>query len=116
MTEQPVYEWMHWRYWRNVLVNGFFVVALIIAALILVRVIWGDYFDRPPVQVESRNPVNLGVLCPGETVPFQNYVTIDAPVVVIYYVSVMDRAGVTNIVGHQEIYSGFQHPIPGTFE
>lgn len=108
--------WKDWRYWRNILVSAFFVAVTVVSIIILVSVAGRDYWDTPPVNVQRISPEDLGTLCPGQSLPIQNIIIIKDPTIAVYYISTMDAKGIINILGQQQIYSGLQHPTPGTFE
>lgn len=103
-------------WWRNTLVNAVIGAIVFIVVVIIVGILGEPIFDRPPISVVSSEPEHLGVLCPGEFHYIHNEITIDEPVVALYYVSVMDEKRLVNILGTQIVYSGIQHPVPGTFQ
>lgn len=99
----------------HLLLNAFLVGGIVIGIAILISIAGEPYFDRPPVQVQNADPVQLGTFCPGQQLQVRKVITIEKPVVSLYYISVMDGEGKSNVIGEQTIYSGLTHPIPGTF-
>lgn len=96
---------------RNSVINAFVITIVLFVSLLLLA----PYFNKPPVDIKTLDPEHLGVLCPGQELPIHNLVTIPKQVIAIYYVSILDESGLANIPGHQETFSGFTHPNPGTF-
>lgn len=116
MSPHPVSGLLTWSFWRAALINAvlFFVVSL--SLILLIRTVGEPIFDNPPVKVTSADPLELGDFCPGQELVIHNTVEIKKPVVALYYVSTMDEGNVFNILGTQQVYNGFQHPMPGTFD
>jgi hypothetical protein len=115
----PMPQWFinlgDWRYWRHLVINSLLFVVVLIAVILAIRVIGEPYFDNPPVVVVSANAQHLGEVCPGEAHEIHNIVTIEDPVIAIYYISVMGEFGIHNIIGTQQLYPGFPHPVAGMF-
>lgn len=103
------------KWWRTIIINALATVVIGILLILAIGIVFEDYWDNPPVDIVSAEPLNLGELCPGEIRYIENLVTIEEPTVILYQISVMDENRLTNIIGTQIIYGGFHHPIPGTF-
>lgn len=102
-------------WWRNLIANAFATVIIGILIILALRIIGEGYWDRPPVDIVSTEPLYLGDLCPGDVRYIQNLVTIEEQTVTLYQVSVMDKDRLTNFIGTQVMYVGLHHPVPGTF-
>lgn len=99
---------------------GFLNAIIFVGVLIAVSLVFGalgiSFFDQPPVSVQSVESSHLGSFCPGDKLLIRNKVTIDKPVIALYYISVLDKDAIFNIVDTQIVHSGFQHPVAGTFD
>lgn len=115
INSEHTYSWLHWKYWRNILANAILISTLGVSLIILIALAGEDFWDKPPVSISRIDPEDLGVVCPGQFLPVSNFVKIEDPVIVIYYIGVMDSTGTYNIIGNQETFPGYQHPITGVF-
>jgi hypothetical protein len=90
--------------------------ALVTATLIVVlALIWRAFFSDPPVHVTSLDKPFETPICPGDQFVINNRVTVDRPVVLFFYVSVMDEQAQFNINDTQISFPGRPHPKPSTF-
>ena len=74
------------------------------------------YFNDPPIELVSRDPANLGMLCPGDELYAHTKVSIHKKIIVIFYMSTLDVTGSHNMIGTQSAFTDLLHPRPSTFE
>lgn len=103
-------------WWRNTILNAVIFTLVGILFIIILGIVGEPYFKRAPVIVMSLEPRQLGRMCPGEVRLIHNQVTVENPAIAIYYISVMDKERLENVLGTQITINGVQHPIPGVLE
>lgn len=110
MSDEPNWRSMVW--WRNLLLQGLAVSIILFLLIVLAAALNNQYGKFPPVHVTSLDPLDLGELCTGESIPIHNLITIDLPTVVTYDWSTMDEARHFNFLGTSYRYPGLPHPVP----
>lgn len=105
-----------WRDFFTALAQAFLAGVVVIAMLLMVSTIYRIYYNTPPIHVERIDPVDLGTLCPGDSYPVSNRITIQRPLVVLLYVSTLDSSGTHNVEGTQTTYGGRPNPRAVTFD
>lgn len=101
---------------RTFLLNAFAIAAVVVIVLVLATTLWRVWFNDPPIRLRSTEPLMLGILCPGDDAHIHLEIEINEPVIVHYYISVMDAKGEQNIVGTPRAYTDMLHPRPARFE
>ena len=92
------------------------VAGLVTLGLILLMaVVNRTYFNDPPLTIASIEPYNLGALCPGQETTISLQVTVNRPIIMHYYISVMDAKGTQNIIGSPRVFTDMLHPHPAIF-
>lgn len=102
--------------WKRRISYASITALLTVTALVVFVLVWRAFFSDPPIRIHSLEPVNLGVLCPGQELPIRVHVTISEPIIMHYYVSVLDAKGEKNIVGAQRAWTDMLHPRAGSFD
>lgn len=104
------------RVWVERTVYAFMIALIVIACLILTSVVYRAYFNDPPITLTALDPLDLGEVCPGDEVPINNWVIINKPIIVVYFISTMDIRGDQNYVGTQKAYTDMLHPHATEFK
>jgi hypothetical protein len=86
-----------------------------VGAMVTFALLWGSYFNAPPIRVENLNEKHLGTLCPGQVLMIENNVWIEDEIIVHYFISSMDPEGRFNYPGKQRAYTDYLHPRPSSF-
>lgn len=90
--------------------------AITLVLIIVATFVWQAFFSDPPVHIETVDSPYPFALCPGQKLVIHNRVTVDKPVVLFFYVSVMDKDAVQNINDTQVSFPGRIHPQAATFD
>jgi hypothetical protein len=83
--------------------------------IVAMALVWRAFFNDPPVHVESMDKPFAEPICPGDIFLLNNRVTVDRPVVLFFYLSVMDENAQQNINNTQVSFPGRTHPHPSAF-
>lgn len=101
--------------WVRRLTYIFVLVLTTLAFLILVAMIHRTWFNDPPLRVQSLDSPFGHPLCPGEQHDAHNQITVDEPVIIFSYFSVMDEGENFNIGGTQVTNGPRPHPHASVF-
>lgn len=101
--------------WLERLIYALLIGSVTIGLLMALRVVLDAFFNAPPLTLTSLDPADLGVLCPGDAMNIHNEVEIHDDIIVFYYVSTMDAAANSNVLGTQRAFVDQLHPHPARF-
>lgn len=101
--------------WLNRIAYALMISLFTLSLLVSASLVFYAFFNNPPVHVQSLDEPYTKPLCPGESYVLNNRVTVDKPVVLFFYLSVMDEKGQQNINDTQISFPGRTHPRPATF-
>jgi hypothetical protein len=124
-TSQPPSQRERFRTWnrrnaaavatiRNWVFQAVFTGIALCAFILLMSIIYKSYFNAPPILVEQLDPKDLGVLCPGDSHPVSDRITIEHPIVLVLYTATLDAAGTQNVEGTQTVFPGRPNPSSST--
>lgn len=105
-----------WHAFGIALAQAFLAGIVVIAMLLLLSTIYRIYYNTPPIKVERIDPQDLGALCPGDSYPISNRITIQRPLVVLLYTSTLDATATHNLNDTQASFTARPNPKAATFE
>jgi hypothetical protein len=91
------------------------IALLTVTLFVVLALVWRAFFNDQPVHVVSMDEPFAAPICPGDQYVLNNRVTVDRPVVLFFYLSVMDENAERNINDTQTSFPGRIHPTATTF-
>lgn len=116
-----ILRWFHlprpsWRVFGVAFAQAFLAGVVVIAMLIMVSTVYRMYYNTPPIRVQMIDPIDLGVLCPGDSYPIANRITVQHPLVLLLYASTLDESATHNLNDTQASFPARPNPKATTFE
>lgn len=101
--------------WRRRLLYASLTGATTVVFIVIMSLVWRAFLSDPPFYFSNTDPDYTEPLCPGEQLVINNRVVVDRPVVLFFYLSVMDKSASRNINDTQVSFPGRIHPHSATF-
>lgn len=95
---------------------AFMIALFVLTLLVVTTIIWGSYFNLPPLTMKSLDPPDLGVLYPGEKYEMHFHIHINEPIITFYYVNTMNADLSAGFPGTQKAFTDNIYPKPATFD